>query len=133
MPKKYFDLIRPCLSDIISDHKNPKQLRVHSCNEVTGCKTQYGEWKIQRTMLINFIFSKESDENRNMHTKSNNIEIMMGSETNYIIEELCESLLQKYQDGLEELIRESEFIFDSVDLLYYNLQKTSLSRKGSYT
>ena len=27
-----------------------------------------------------------------MHTKSNNIEIIMGSETNDIIEELCESL-----------------------------------------
>ena len=33
-----------------------------------------------------------------MHTKSNNIEIIMGSETNDIIEELCESLLQKYQE-----------------------------------
>ena len=28
-------------------------------------------------------------------------------------------------------MRGSEFIFDSVDLLYYNLQKTSLNRKGS--
>ena len=33
-----------------------------------------------------------------MHTKSNNIEIIMGSETNDIVEELCESLLQKYQE-----------------------------------
>ena len=35
-----------------------------------------------------------------MLTKNYNIEIMMGSETNDIIEELCESLLQKYQEGL---------------------------------
>ena len=28
-------------------------------------------------------------------------------------------------------MRGSEFIFDSVDLLYYNLQKISLSRKES--
>ena len=28
-------------------------------------------------------------------------------------------------------MRGSEFIFDSVDLLYYNLQKTSLNRQGS--
>ena len=28
-------------------------------------------------------------------------------------------------------MKESEFIFDSVDLLYYNLQKTSLNRQGS--
>ena len=56
---------------------------------------------------------------------------MMGSETNDFIEELCESLLQKYQEELEESMRGgSDFIFDSVDLLYYHLQKTSLSRKG---
>ena len=48
-------------------------------------------------MPINFISSKDSDETRNMNTKSDNIEIVIGSETNYIIEELCESLLQKCQ------------------------------------
>ena len=67
-------------------------------------------------MPINFISSKDSDETRNMHTKSDNIEIMMGSETDDIIDELCESFLQKYQEGLEESIEGSEFIFDSVDL-----------------
>ena len=35
-------------------------------------------------------------------------------------EELCESILQKYLEGLEEPMRESEFIYDSVDLLYYH-------------
>ena len=32
-------------------------------------------------MAMNFIPSKDSDETRTMHTKSNKIEIMMGSET----------------------------------------------------
>ena len=49
-----------------------------------------------------------------------------------MIEELFKSFLQKYQEGLEESIRGSEFIFDSVDSLYYNLNKVSLSRGGSY-
>ena len=40
-----------------------------------------------------------------MHTKSNNVEIMMGSETDEIIEELFESFLQKYQERLEESMR----------------------------
>ena len=124
-------MIRPYLSDIINDHKTLKKLRVHSRNEVINYVTQYGEWKIQLTMSINFISSKDSDENCNMHTRKDNIEIIMGSETNNIIEELCESLLQKYQEGLEESMRGSEFIFDSVDLLYYNLQRISLNRKGS--
>ena len=76
-------------------------MEVHSGSEVIDYKTQ-GEWKIQLTMIINFISSKDSDEIRTMVTKSNNIEIMMGNETDEIIEELFESLLQKYQEGLEQ-------------------------------
>ena len=79
-------------------------------------------------MSINLISSK--DETCNMHTKSDNIEIMMGSETDDIIDEHFNFFLQKYQEGLEESMRRSEFIFDSVDLLYYNLQKISLNKKG---
>ena len=37
-----------------------------------------------------------------MHTKSNSIEIMIGSGTNEVIEELFKSLLQKYQENLKE-------------------------------
>ena len=82
-------------------------------------------------MLINFISSKDSDETRNMHSKSNNIEIMMGSETDDSMDELFKSLLQQYQEGLEESMKGNEFIFDSVNFLYYHLQKTSLKRTGS--
>ena len=39
----------------------------------------------------------------------------MGSETGEVIEDLFKSLLQRYQEALEESIRRSEFIFDSVD------------------
>ena len=83
-------------------------------------------------MATNFISSKDSDETRTMHTKSNNVEIMIGSKTNKIIEDLFESFLQKHQEVLEESTRGSEFAYDSVDALYYNLNKVSLSRGGSY-
>ena len=76
-------------------------------------------------MAINFISSKDSDETCTMHAKSNNVEIPMGNETSEIKEELFKSLLQKYQEGLEESMRGSEFIFDSVDALYYDLNKIS--------
>ena len=66
-----------------------------------------------------------------MHIKSYSIEVMIGSETDDIIEELFKLLLQKYQEGLEESIKGGEFIFDSVDLLNSNLQKISLNRKRS--
>ena len=48
-------------------------------------------------MTINFMSSKDSDETRTMHTKSNNIEIMTGNETDKIIRELLVSLLQRYE------------------------------------
>ena len=106
-------------------------VKYHSGNKAWVEETS-SEWKSQLTMAINFISSKDSDETRTMHTKSNNVEIMMGSKTDEIIEEVFESFLQKYQEGLEESMRGSEFAYDSVDALYYNLNKVSLSRGGSY-
>ena len=82
-------------------------------------------------MSINFISSEDSDETRNLRTKSSNIEITTGNKTDKLIDELFQSLLQNFQKDLEESMRGSNFYFDSVDLLYYHLQKTSLSRKGS--
>ena len=111
--KEYLDKIEPNLNNLIDDHK-----------------TQ-GEWKIQLTMTINFISSKDPNETRTMHSKSNNIEIMIGNETDGITEELFESLLQKYQEGLEEKMNRSEFVFDSLDILYYKLHKINLNRGGS--
>ena len=83
-------------------------------------------------MTINFISFKDSDETGTMHAKSNNVENMIGSVTDEIIKDLFESFLQKYQDGLEESMRGNEFVYDSVDVLHYNLNKVSLSRGGSY-
>ena len=81
-------------------------------------------------MSINFISSEDSDETRNSRTKSSNIEIITGNKTDKLIDELFQSLLQNFQKDLEESMRGSNFYFDSVDLLYYHLQKTSLNRKG---
>ena len=58
-----------------------------------------------------------------MHTKIDKVEIILGSETNEIIKELFKSLSQKYQEGLEESLRGSEFVFDSVNSLHYKLHK----------
>ena len=112
--EEYLDIIRPYLSDLIDKHK-----------------TQ-GEGEMHLTMAINFIFSKDSDETHTMHTKSDNIEIMMGRETDEIVEELFQTLLQRYQEGLEESVTGSEFVFYSVDLLYHKLHEISLNRGESY-
>ena len=83
-------------------------------------------------MASNFISSKDSDETRTMHTKSNNVEIMFGTEKMKLLRTFLNLFLQKYQEGLEESMRGSEFVYDRVDVLYYNLNKVSLSRGGSY-
>ena len=83
-------------------------------------------------MRINFTSSLDTDEFRIMHTKSDNIEIMNGIETNDIINRLFKSFLRRYQEGLETKIKGSKFIFENVDLLYYSLHKISLNRGESY-
>ena len=74
-----------------------------------------------------------------MHTKSDNIEITIGylSIYNYrnnydIIEQLFRSSLQKYEENLQNKMRGSGFEFDGVNFLYYDFNKISLNRGGSY-
>ena len=109
--EEYLSMIESYLVDMINDHKNQ------------------GEWKIQLSAEINFISSKpDFDETRIMHTKSNKIEITIGSDTDEVIENLFRSLLQRYQENLEEKMRGSEFVFDGINLLHYDLNKISLNR-----
>ena len=67
-----------------------------------------------------------------MHTKSVNEEFMNGSDTDEIIKELFKSFLQRYQEHLQEKLKGSDFAFDGVNYLYYNLNKISIRRGGSY-
>ena len=108
--KRYLDMIRPYLSNIIKNRKTQGKWRTHSGSKIIERKTQI-EWKIQLTMKINFISSnKDSEKTCAMSTKSNNVEVTMGSETDEIIEDLLKSLWQRYQEGLEESVRGSDFL-----------------------
>ena len=84
------------------------------------------EWKIQLIMKINFISSRNFTESRDMYSKSDNFEIMMGSNTNEIIRNLFNSILRRYQGGLHESMRGSEFVFDYVESLNYIFHKIDL-------
>ena len=113
--EEYLSMIESYLVDMINDYKNK------------------GEWIIQLTAEISFIsFKRDSNETRIMHTKSDKAEIMIGSDTNEVIEDLFKSPLQRYQENLEEKMKGSEFVFDGVNSLYYDLNKTSLDRGGSH-
>ena len=60
------------------------------------------------------------------------MEFMSGSETEEIIESLYRSLLQNYQDNLQEKMRGSDFVFNGINYFYYDFNKVSISKGGSY-
>ena len=76
--KQYLYMITPYLRDMIDDHK--------------ATKTQSGEWKIQLSMRVNFISSKDNGETRTIYVWSDNAKIMVGIETNDIIKEVLNLL-----------------------------------------
>ena len=82
-------------------------------------------------MKIIFISSLNTGEFCIMYLKSDNAKIMIGLETDDIINELFESFLKNYQGGLETKMRGSNFVFESSDLLQYHLHKISLNRGRS--
>ena len=65
-----------------------------------------------------------------MPTKSDNEEIKNGSDTDEIIKELFKSFLQKYEENLQGKLKGSELTF--VNILYYDFNKISINRGGSY-
>ena len=67
-----------------------------------------------------------------MHSKSYNIEFMSHDNANEVTNELFESLLSRYQIGLEKSMRRSDFIFELVQLLYCKCHKIHFKREGSY-
>ena len=54
-------------------------------------------------MNVNFISSTDNDDNRLTHSKKDNLEIIIGKETDEIVKiSSFQSLLTRYQIGLEE-------------------------------
>ena len=67
-----------------------------------------------------------------MFTRSTPEEFMIGSETEEVVENLIMSILQKYQDNLENKMKGSDFIFNGINYLYYDLSRITISKGGSY-
>ena len=76
-------------------------------------------WKTQLTIEIDLILFKGTDEERVMHSKINNIELMIYDNTDEVIEKTFEPLLNRYQIGLETSIKSKDFVFDYVYSMCY--------------
>ena len=82
-------------------------------------------------MRVNFISSKDTGETRTIYVWSDNVSIMWGSDTDDIIRELFRSFLHNYQEELK-IIKGSDFVFESVELMDYKLHRVCLRRGESY-
>ena len=67
-----------------------------------------------------------------MHSRSKNTKFTSYIDANEVVGEPFESLHSRYQGNLETSMRRSDFIFDSVQLMYYKCQKVNFKRGGSY-
>ena len=114
-PEEYLDMIRPYLIDLINDHKTS------------------GEWKIQLVMLNRCISCINFEETRFIYSASENIKILIGSDTDEVIGILFDTMLQRFQEAIETSSNKgSEFIFENVDLLYYYFHRIDMRRGESY-
>ena len=112
---EYLELIKPYLYDLINVYKAK------------------GEWKLQLSVEISFVSQEPgSDENRVMYIRSAPEEFMIGSETEEVAEKLFVSILQNYQDNLQNKMKGSDFIFNGINYLYYDLNRITISKSGSY-
>ena len=83
-------------------------------------------------MRIIFVSLINAIETLQLHTKSDNIIIMSGTETEDVTNDLFKTFRKRYQEGLETKMKKSSFTFEGVDLLEYHLDKISLNRGSSY-
>ena len=65
-----------------------------------------------------------------MQSGSGNIMFTPYSDANEVIDELFESLHSKYQVNLETSVRRSDFIFNSVQLMYYKCHRINFILAG---
>ena len=61
--------------------------------------------------------SKDVDEERAIHSKVDNIKIMINDRADDVVEELFESLRNRYRSYLEKSMKNTEFLFDFIHLL----------------
>ena len=81
-------------------------------------------WHMENS-INNIMSSKDNDEEREMHSKSGNIEIMINDKAGEVKEKLFQSLRSRYQIGLETTMKGS-------DLLYEKCHKINPNRGRSY-
>ena len=82
--RQYLNKITSHLYDLINDHRIARRV-----------------WKIQISMRVNFISSKDTGKSRTIYVWIDNVSIMRGNDTGNIIREIFRSFLCNYQEELK--------------------------------
>ena len=125
----------PCFNNNNNNNNNNDNNNNSNSNNSSNSysNSNRADWKIQLTMQNICISTKSFEEIRTIYTKSELVEIFMGSNTEDVINILFNKLLQIFQNAQETPNeRGSEFISDSVELLYYHFQRIDTRRAESY-
>ena len=71
--------------------------------------------------------SKDNDEEHATHSGKDNIELMINNKEDRIIDKLFQSLLSRYQIGLQKSMKSSDVISDCVNFLQYKCHGINLN------
>ena len=82
-------------------------------------------------MRVSFPSLTDSTVRQTLYSKSNNVEIIHAADTNGVINELFDTFLKRYQEGLETKMIGSNIFFFKVDSLHYHFHKVTLKRGSS--
>ena len=98
------------------------KIRLYFSNMINILKTK-DEWKILSTMAINLMSFKDTNGTRPTRAKSDDIKIIISNKTNEMVEGFFNSLLQKFQKGLEESIKVASLLLTMLIYCIINIMK----------
>ena len=83
-------------------------------------------------MQNNCISTKNFEDTCTIYTRSEPVEIFVGSNTSDVTDRPADTTLKRFQEAIKTSVKESEFTYESVGLLYYHFQRIDIRRAESY-
>ena len=110
------------------------RLLLQSALGVTKCDRLYYKVRqvLQSVAVITTKKFKNIDDVHLLYLVSDDIKIMIGYKTNEIVHDLFQTLLTRYQQGLETSLKASTLVFIDIEEIPYKFHKISWNHDGSY-
>ena len=74
---------------------------------------------------LSFIFLTDSNVRQRLYSKSDNVNILHVVDSIGVINEIFDTFLKRYRDGLESKMTCSSYFFQKVDSLEYHFHKVT--------